>query len=197
MASTLYLIKPILHMLQLRYGGKMFTISSEDTAKKEMVKTGESATRVDLIFRSVKDGRVILIIEYKRQQQILYKQFERTLLPSNASERQITNKIAEAANATHHTVLDDNALSYTKQVSKYAEQQDCKHVALANWDHLLLFEFNKLNYPLYTAGPTAELTWISEKRSQGEFITQDKMRMSLMGFAFLAFEEYVLSVLPG
>lgn len=199
-ASTLYIIKPLLDVLQLR-DGNTFTVTSEEKAKAETLASNETASRVDLVIRSnSKDKKAILVIEYKRREQIRYKDFEKALLPIDAPVDEVKKKLQEVKRSATRTLLQQNALSYTKQVATYAKHNDCKHIALLNWDHLLLFEFNKRQGGMasgFTAGETAELVWVSEEQTEGRHVQPGYIRKALLGFAFNAFDEHNRSQAQG
>ncbi|KAF3007604.1 hypothetical protein E8E13_007865 [Curvularia kusanoi] len=198
LASTLYIIKPILDILQNRYGKDGFTVSSEERTRSEQLDDGQTATRVDLVFRSTSDKKeAILIMEYKRREMIDYDDVEKALLPGHATPNEINAKVAEAQ--FKGSLLARNALSYTKQLATYADQNTCRFVSLLNWDHLPLFDFNKLSDAAAsgtTAGRTAELTWISEEQMEDEFIEQGMIRKALLGFALKAFDNYFVNSDP-
>lgn len=192
-ASSLYIVKPILEVLQCLYGTDKFTLHSELNTKIEYLEQGEQAVRVDLVFRTNdQEPKVILVVEYKRREQIRYGNFQKALLPINASADDIRKKAAEANRAEHGSLLTGNALPFTKQVTMYAKQNKCRYVALLNWDHLLLFEFNKMQDAVLsetTAGPTAELAWFSEAKPDGTYVRKSKIRKALLGFILQVFEE--------
>jgi hypothetical protein len=201
LASDLYILKPILSILQCKYG-KDFRVTCEAKPKKDELENGESATRVDLVFRSTKgEQEVIFAIEYKRREQIRYNDFKMALLPKDASSNEIAEKAAASMNELNDSFLKDNGLNTTKQVTTYADQFRCPYIALLNWDHLQLLEFNKLREAAATgtkAGPTAKLTWVSETRhSEGEHVHAGNIRKVLLGFAIEAFEAWALNQPPG
>lgn len=196
LASDLYILKPILSILECKYG-KDFVVICEAKPNKDELENGESATRVDLVFRSTKGKQeVIFAIEYKRREQIRYGDFKMALLPTDASTNKIDEKVAASFDRPNRSFLEFNGLQFTKQVATYAAQYRCPYVALLNWDHLLLFKFNKLSKAAETetkAGQTANLTWVSEDRhSEGEHVHAGNVRKALLGFAIEAFEAFLL-----
>ena len=96
-----------------------------------------------------------------------------------------------------HALLSANAVSQAKQVATYASMNDCEHVALLNWDHLLLFEFDmrsKAEATSTTAGDTAKLTWVSQDRDlECKHVNEGNIRKALLGFALHAFEKHGIS----
>jgi hypothetical protein len=162
-ASAIFVIKPILNIISIWYNDNI-TVTSDQTAKIDLLGDNEKATRVDLVFRSAKDNRIILILEYKRRELIMYEKFRGALLSKKeASDNDIRVKIRQTKQTDRKTLLLQNALVYTKQVASYAEQFGCEDIALLNWDHLLLYEFNKRSEgkaTKTTAGETAELGYL-------------------------------------
>jgi hypothetical protein len=201
LASHLFVIKPFLNILNIRYG-KNFTASCEQTAKKDLLGESGNSARMDFVFRSAKDNQIVFVLEFKRRELIRYDDYRGALLPEDAKDIEIQAKIQEAEAALvedgdDDILLGDNAMSHTKQLAMYASQNDCEHVALLNWDHLLLFEFNKRSEAEATettAGETAGLTWVSEHRElECEHVNQGNIRKALLGFALHAFEKHDIS----
>jgi hypothetical protein len=80
---------------------------------------------------------VMAIIEFKKVSQIRYSDFRPALVPAESGLHNVYSQQPQG-------LLLYNARSYTKQVCKYASKRKCPHVALFNWDHLLLFNFHKI-----------------------------------------------------
>ena len=196
LASHLYVIKPILNVLAIRYG-KNFTASCEQPAEKSS--TGESGkgTRTNFVFRSAKTKRIVCVLEFTCREQIRYEDYVNALLQEDASEIEMEAKIRREAedvlmeDGEQDILLKDNALSHTKQLATSASQYDCEHIALLNWDHLLLFQFDERSEARTTntiAGETAELTWVSEHRElECEHVNKGNIRKALLGFVLYAF----------
>lgn len=196
-ASSLFVIKPILNIISIWYGDNV-TVTTEFTAKADLLEGNEKATRVDLVFRSAKDNRIILLVEYKRRELIKYELYHRALLPKEGtSDNEIRAKIREVTASDKGTFLYQNALYHTKQVALYASQNNCEDNALLNWDHLLLYEFNKRSERTATgtaAGEIADLTWVSESRDlDGEHVNEGNIRKVLLGFILRVFTKHGIS----
>jgi hypothetical protein len=152
--------------------------------------------RYDLLFQELRAngetsnteaGKTIAVIEFKKSGQIRYSDFEQSLV---SASRKKFGKTPE---------LEYNALSYTKQVCKYAQKRGCAHVALFNWDHLLLYNFYQLGKTqptnkktlVPTAGAEAGLIWVCEDtKVKEEFIHNMPMRKVMLGWLLQAFKEH-------
>ncbi|KAI4632145.1 uncharacterized protein J4E87_001616 [Alternaria ethzedia] len=186
----------ILHVL---YPGK-WTIHAELNDKKEPhrlesledpgTKQKEFAVRYDLIFKSTADpDKTIAVLEYKRRGLIRYNDFELAIVSNNASLNEIGLRKEKASTGN---LLKTNGISYCKQVCLYAQISECKHVALFNWQHLLLFDFHQLNTggdKAYTAGEEAKITWVHEDHTRG-FMERALIRKTLLGWLLKAFEDF-------
>lgn len=89
------------------------------------------------------------------------------------------------------SALDQNALSYTKQVAAYALRTKCKHAAILNWNHALFFEFNNLDgAPENSAGDEARLIWATEDTDfKEEHVPHDFLRKMMLGWTLRAFKD--------
>lgn len=198
LASGLFVLKPILNIISIWYGDNV-KVTCERTAKTDLLGDGEKATRVDLVFRSAKDNKIVLILEYKRRELIIYRTYRRALLwKDKASKKDIEAKVRQAKrNAIESSFLVDNSLAHAKQLAVYAKQHECEDIALLNWDHLFLFEFNKRSEAEATnttAGETAELTWISEDRElECEHVNEGNIRKALLGFILHVCKKHSIS----
>jgi hypothetical protein len=147
--------------------------------------------RYDLVFQTTSVNNIgcktIAVIEFKKTQQIRYRDFSPALFSA------IKNPIGEApARKNRKKVLRSNAVSYTKQICKYARNSNCRHVALFNWDHLLLYDFYRLQDTkgTWTSGDEVGLIWICEDTSiEGEFIHNNPIRKVMLGWLLQAFAE--------
>jgi hypothetical protein len=208
MAASVYIIEELCEILTIGYPNG-WVLSNECTDRKlnktanqiPAAKTkGKQAAspqkeeeseienlRYDMVFHAPstngEEDKTIAIIEFKKPQQIRYADFKSALLVRNSGKK----RASQFANGP----LRGNAMSYSKQVSKYAAQQDCRHVALFNWDHLLLYNFTDLNTGQDTAGKTAGLTWVCEnKKIEGEHIFYAPIRKVMLGWLLQAFGEH-------
>jgi hypothetical protein len=182
LASHLFVIKPILNILKIRYN-KTFTASFEQAA---------------FVIRLVRDDKIIFVLEFQHREQIRYEDYREALLPEDAEDDELYAKIEEAESepveVNQHSLLKDNALSHTKQLAASAKQYGCEDVALLNWDHLLCFEFDFLSdaeETETTAGESAQLIWVSENRELDcEHVNQGNIRKALLGFILSAFDKH-------
>lgn len=190
-----YTICPIVAALRLRYKGR-FKVRMEATHKENYMNDDdeedtESAVRTDLLFCTVAtemmDSTVIAVIEYKRRKVIRYKDYEKAFLPPKTSRSEAAQNTA----GMQKTALLGNAVHQSKQLCTYAARTKCRHVALFNWEHLLIFDFYLLEKGvLKTAGKHANLTWVTEDESMsGKYEEQVPVRKALLGWLLMAFEE--------
>ncbi|EFQ90261.1 hypothetical protein PTT_13124 [Pyrenophora teres f. teres 0-1] len=163
--------------------------------------------RLDLVFVTTKEHdkgeeQKIAVIEFKRRGLINPEQFKDAILTGDPSQQEINKKLAKAGTKT---LLKENAEVFCKQTSAYAYMSACKHVALSNWDHLVLFEFASLNSKGkddYSAGDTANISWVYENSSVLEEHSMHRqlymklgevkvgtIRKALLGWLVQAFED--------
>ncbi|KAJ4336708.1 hypothetical protein N0V95_008546 [Ascochyta clinopodiicola] len=190
-ASMLYMMGPINEILRTLFPTQS-TMRAEANFKSDDP-SGECFTiRIDLIYENTETKQTIVVVEYKRREQIRYLDFEPGLLSSDASPIMIEEQKYRTASNDRSATLAKNALSYMKQATKYAADSQCRHVALFNWDHLLILEFHKLSESKGNdAGDEARLTWITEKPGEtGEHAHRGHIRKALLGFIIDAFEEH-------
>ncbi|KAF2846193.1 hypothetical protein T440DRAFT_375790, partial [Plenodomus tracheiphilus IPT5] len=137
----------------------------------------------------------IAILEYKRRNYIEYTDFAPALLEDMSTVETVkAKKAAVGASKTH---LKRDALQYTKHLAAYAHQPKCRHVALFNWDYLLLFDFFKISeqqsFPDYgvsiTAGDEAKVAWVQERLPGKQYMEVGKIRKVMLGWIIQAFEE--------
>jgi hypothetical protein len=147
--------------------------------------------RYDLIFEEIpEDGemaKTVAVLEYKKTWMIRYADFKDGLVPDNAPEN--TQDLLKMA--LLKPLIRDNGATYLKQVSTYSSTRKCPHVALFNWDHLLLFEFTGLGYGILAAGDRAHLIWVSEqKRSDDLHVNEGPIRKALLGWLLGIFDRH-------
>lgn len=218
--SALYIVRPCLEILHQLYPGKWYIYSERSEGldfdrhsfssshQRKMEKTGKrkqvdlptksSTVRYDLIIKTVPRGneesQTIAVIEYKKRGLIRYAGFEDAMLPSDAIPADFDKKKKAAAKANSETCLAYNGAIFTSQARKYATQASCSHVAILNWDHLLLY-----NFPLYddkndvsATKMKTMLTWVTEceTRKQGD-IEVGYIRKTLLGWLLKAFEAHM------
>jgi hypothetical protein len=148
--------------------------------------------RYDLVFRTrptgATKGKTLAVIEFKKSGQIVYDNFEPVLVTESSNDHD--DRIAEGVD------MATNALAYTKQVCMYARTRDCPHVALFNWEHLLLYNFHELaeagTRTKDTSGRKAKLIWVCEDGdTDGTFMNHCHIRKALLGWLLNAFAAHV------
>jgi len=150
--------------------------------------------RYDMIFHELlasgEKGRTIAVIEFKKPNQVRYRDFAGALL--SIKEKETPSGKAEAQKLKDNTKkLRGNADSYTKQVCKYASQRGCHHAALFNWGHLLMYDFFQLGKPGLegTAGDEADLIWVHEGAMTEEYDRSGLIRKAMLGWLLNAFKD--------
>lgn len=195
-ASLVYIIMPLLAALRVHYPAK-FEVTSEES-HSELYTDDESrqtkkVVRTDLVIRKwssvPKQGQTIAIIEYKRREVVHFKDYakSKSIFAKNGE-----TKAMNWADTTDVTRLTGNALAHGKQLCTYASRTVCKHVALFNWDHLLLVDFFQLKLGMKDeAGDLAYLTWVTEKGQLFHTNIMEKalVRKVLLGWLLMAFKE--------
>ena len=208
-ATQQQILSPIRDILHKFWGGQ-FKMNLESNPKEAGNK--DSDTRYDIVFRA-KDDTEIMVLELKRRELIRYDDFipkdvkkgpsgPNGLMEEGSSQKDVAKRIGElkafAKRQEKDTHWRPNAAPFLKQVCKYANKGKCPYVALFNWDHLLLFQFEcghldgkDKDKGIATAGDTAELTWVSEAFVDPKhfFIRQAKFRKALLGFMMVAFQD--------
>tara|TARA_R110002003_G_scaffold117_19_gene10446 strand:+ start:1338 stop:1865 length:528 start_codon:yes stop_codon:yes gene_type:complete len=109
-------------------------------SKRRSLKLRKENLRYDLIFQDKESGRTIAVLEYKKTGMIKYDDFESGLMSDESSVEKVD---AAVVAAEAELKLVNNADSYSKQISAYSKGAACRHVALFNWDHLLLYKLNQ------------------------------------------------------
>ena len=208
-ATQQQIIAPIRDILRKFWRGH-FTMRLEPNPEEGGIK--DSDTRYDMVFRA-NDGKEIVVLELKRRELIRYADFipmevnkgpphPSGLMEEGSCQEDVAKRIQElkkfAQERGKTTHWRPNAAPFLKQVCKYANKGKCPYVALFNWDHLLLFEFERgtldgkvKDEEVATAGDTAKLTWVSEAfvDSRNFFIRRAKFRKALLGFMMVAFQD--------
>lgn len=191
--SMAYIIMPLVAALHSQYGNR-FEVTTEDTHSEtyEDVSgdTRKIMVRTDLVFQRVPDGggkpTVIAVIEYKRRGVIAYNDYAFAILDGGTTGDEINAKL----DPLPKTRLQGNAERHGMQTCTYAASTKCKHIALFNWDHLLIFHYYLLGeHDVQTAGDYAGLTWATEGDVQGTYVEQAPIRKVLLGWLLMAFEE--------
>jgi hypothetical protein len=143
---------------------------------------------MDLVF-NMKDAKktTVAILESKRRGQLRYSDFEGATVAENATGTEIKNKIEASKEeggdfGPDQTLLQSNGRWYFKQITTYAISRETQHVALFDWDNLVLFHFDDLKEK--SAGDTASYQWIENKGSGLEHAT---IRATLLGWLVDAF----------
>ncbi|KAI4956820.1 hypothetical protein J4E86_005291 [Alternaria arbusti] len=203
LATMTYVLDPITEVLHAMFPGK-WTLHSEQTqveknAQKNAQKdeqrenVGESALRTDLIFKTSGSKETIAVVEFKRRQYIRYKDFEDAIVVENPTLEDRKNKEAHLTEKGTGTLLQNNAEPYGRQVRAYAIRTECKHVALFNWDHLLLFDFDpikpKMNGKPASASARPKVSWVQESDEGTGSMESGLIRKVLLGWLLKAFED--------
>lgn len=186
-ASQLYLLPPLMYVLQE---------SSEDmwTIKSELPKTlaSKKTIRYDLVFRTCSThhnpNTMFAIIEYKQLGMIRYEDISGAILEEDATDQDIAYQKSEA------TELKLNGLTYLKQASTYARESGCQHVAIFNWEHLVLFDFYKMSRSgkSFTAGDEARISWVTEAKECPDLVYRMEhgyIRKVLLGWLLEAYDQ--------
>jgi hypothetical protein len=116
---------------------------------------------------------------------IKYDDFESGLMSDESSVEKVD---AAVVAAEAELKLVNNADSYSKQISAYSKGEACRHVALFNWDHLLLYKFNQKGSG-GDAGSRAHLSWVNEEGGSGAFMQRCHIRKAMSGWILTAFED--------
>ncbi|KAI4607226.1 hypothetical protein J4E83_009682 [Alternaria metachromatica] len=178
----LYVIAPIIEFLNHKYGDTLeyTTELSRSIEKEDQVNAkAHNGVRFDAVFLKRQGGGVIALLDFKRKEYLVSRDFEGALVEEKGS--------------SPDGLLTRNGAIFTKQISAYAVKSGCKHVALFNWDHLLLFDFfqveKKSNMERFI-GKKARLTWVVEREElQGKHMKQHFIRKALLGWLLRAFED--------
>ena len=211
-AFNLYMLAPMMEILKVLYPEAMWRVSSECTDAR--LKKGDSAKgkdndknkatakedltgnlRYDMIFHQPavngEQGATIAIIEFKKPDQIRYGDFQEALMSAEETKTS-GGKMKKKKLKFEDNALHGNADSYTKQVCKYASSRKCRHAALFNWDHLLIYDFFELgNFrPIGTAGEEAKLVWVHEGAEIGQHAQIGLIRKAMLGWLLNAFKDH-------
>lgn len=206
-ASLIYIFLPIMETLRLWYEDQL-TMHTEVTHKAEIKMEQllrdkeapkEAVIRCDLVFKSTEKsakgpGKTIAVVEYKRQNMLAYKDFHGAILPEGASKEQRNSMDEELGEARKKTFLDRNGIPYSKQAAQYAKTTNCKHVALFDWENLVLLNFKELNAgedSVYTAGKEADISWVSERQQPTrKFVQWMPIRKVFLGWMIRSITDF-------
>ena len=204
-ASYTYIILPIMEMLRIKYGDKI-TLRTELT-EKAMIKVEkivedevvvESVIRYDLVFKGSRSSahapRTVAVLEYKRRKMLRYTDFKEAIIPFNYKPADYNE--AEYNLRRDGTLLMMNGISYSKQAAQYARTTNCGHVAIFDWENLVLLGFHELKQAGdFTAGKHALIAWIHESplTNAGRFIQKKHIRKVMLGWILQALDQMGLS----
>ncbi|KAF1848883.1 uncharacterized protein K460DRAFT_269035, partial [Cucurbitaria berberidis CBS 394.84] len=192
-ASALYILAPIYEILHELYAGKWVRSAERTHVTPNEEAEEKECVRYDLTFQTPSyngiQGETIAILEYKKRNMIRYDDFKATLLSAHASEITIQSLKDEIEDQDKETYLQRNAQAYSKQVCKYAATSRCQHVALFNWDNLLLYRFDRAKIGKGDTGDQANLTWVNESGIGGKFVQKCYIRKAILGWILKAFED--------
>ena len=193
LTSMTYILDPITEVLHAMFPGKWDLHSEQTQVEKKVEKNiqkevgGESALRTDLIFKISGSEHTIAVVEFKRRQYIRYKDFKGAIVPLDISENELEQKKLDSDAKNRKTLLEGNAEPYGKQVKAYAIRTGCKHVALFNWEHLLLFNFDPVTFE--TASDRPKVSWVHEGDDGHGFMEEGLIRKVLLGWLIKAFRD--------
>jgi hypothetical protein len=191
-AYALHIMPSQMKLLRCLWPGQW--IERAEETKSETYKDEKSKIQYQVQVYEVetkKEGKIILIIEYKRRGQIKYSDWEQVLAAEGEDAEQKLNLTGEKQ------LLDANGLSFAQQCTAYAAMNKTVYVALFDWDNLLLFKYDRneisrmKNLGIMSAGNIAELTWISEQANAGQnnLMQKGNIRKCLWGFIYEAFKD--------
>jgi hypothetical protein len=207
--STLYSILPCLEVIEHFYPEKWkvriersvvlnmplhdFDFSKLPEGKKPP--TDKSTVRYDLIFETVPpEGQIaetLAIIEYKGAGLIRYEDYGSAVLNADEAEAEVQRQREAADQREVKTRLVGNGATFSQQGNKYAQNQRCSHVAIFNWDNLLLHEL-PLGRRMETRGMKSILTWVVEdERLKQGYMEVGYIRKVLLGWLVKAFEAHL------
>jgi hypothetical protein len=180
-ASAIYVLAEVYEILNTLYPGRWRRLSETTNAKLSKGDKGDvENVRYDLLFESTDEpAKTIAILEYKKVDMIAYDDFEASLTDGNSVNEELKNT------SDKKILLKRNGNVFSKQVKAYSNsRQNCRHVALFNWDHLLLYDFSGANERC------ANLIWASERDYKHPYVNKCHIRKVLLGWILGAFEDY-------
>ncbi|KAH9878095.1 hypothetical protein J1614_003312 [Plenodomus biglobosus] len=201
--SAIYIIMPIIEVLNVIFPDG-WTISTELTSldpdniekDEEQVQEGVDVTkkpnlralRYDLVIR-YKGNNVLAIIEYKRQGLIRYQDYHLALVDESTSPEEIRKKQAALDLKPNSKLLKCNGLVFSKQLVAHTTRSRCPHIALFNWDHLLVLEMPAAK-DQEGDNEFVNLSWVHEGDDQpSKYMEVGRIRKVLLGFILNAFDD--------
>lgn len=170
-----------------------FDISSLPEERKPP--TNRSTVRYDLIFETVppegQNVETLAILEYKGAGLIRYEDYESAKLNADEAEAEVQRQLEAADQREVKTRLRGNGATFSQQGNKYAQNQGCSHVAIFNWNNLLLHEL-PLGRRIETRGMKSILKWVVEdERLKQGYMEVGYIRKVLLGWLMKAFEAHI------
>ena len=207
--STLYSILPCLEVIEQLYPEKwkvrversvVLNIPLHDFDFSKLPEetkppTDKSTVRYDLILETVppqgQNAETLAILEYKGAGLIRYEDYESAILNADEAEAEVQRQLEAADQREVKTRLRGNGATFSQQGDKYAQNQRCSHVAIFNWDNLLLHEL-PLGRRMETRGMKSILTWVVEdERLKKGYMEVGYIRKVLLGWLMKAFEAHL------
>jgi hypothetical protein len=207
-AAMSYIVLPTMEVLSTFFPGQYLKKAELTTfeehgnsAGRKLKSTSLNRLRYDLSFhkkgtgtigapgtkrradRNPKTDEVIAVVEFKRGGQVDYeKDFKPAVYPRDTPPAILAQKTEDAEHKESQTLLVGNGKTFTKQVSSYALRGSCPHVALFDWENLLLFNFDQMDVGSGDVGDRAKLIWVNE--NNGDYI-----RKAFLEWVIKAFED--------
>ncbi|KAH8723467.1 hypothetical protein GQ44DRAFT_685322 [Phaeosphaeriaceae sp. PMI808] len=199
------MILPILEVLVAKYPNQWSVHSEHSAVVNELpyrhaIEDGEltgkpRTVRYDLVFKRKPSKKTFAIIEYKKRETIRFKDFEKAWLDQDVTRPEVERIMAKNPSS----LLKINALCYLQQMACYARVERCRHVALFNYDSLIIVDFEQVHQSgAMSAGDEAYATWVSETYNKSlfdstgkppKYIEPNLYRRCLLGFMIKAIQE--------
>ncbi|KAI1428717.1 hypothetical protein F5Y12DRAFT_731497 [Xylaria sp. FL1777] len=146
--------------------------------------------RSDVVYKL--GGRIFAIVEFKKRGIILKNEFNAAYLEldkdENRRQDQIKRHIASGRRKPGHSFFAGNSLKLIKQAANYAMTHGAIHVAVFDWDHLLLITFRFNTSPnLVTRRENGPGDHCRIQTVSGNSV---HLRAALLGFLFEAARNY-------
>lgn len=176
-AAAIYLIHPVNQALS--------THPNIMSTYKCLSEAATNRIRSDITYyKFTQQGtRPCAVVEFKKRGVIIENEFRaaaKVQQPPTAQQADAFIQQAMQARLEENTFFQGNSRILLKQASSYALEHNIKHVALFNWDFLVLIRFSQLDKANDFAGKYVETTVIGLNDSAN-------MRKALLGFLVEAY----------
>ncbi|KAI0517547.1 hypothetical protein F5B22DRAFT_109559 [Xylaria bambusicola] len=163
-AAAMYLLHPVNQVLSaIRPGIKCL---SEHTTKN---------IRTDVCYKV--GNSTVAVVEFKRKGAIRPHEFAAAQRQVKSGTRDWNKQLALAHDTRYGTFFAGNSLRLMKQASNYAYTERTRHVALFDWNYLVLINFHETNRDEDFVGNTCRIQIIEDPA---------EMRLALLGFLAMA-----------